>query len=128
MEILEVTALPDLNQNDFPALPAIPDGKTLLSFGTEWQNAEKEFAAGCIVNACLGLKKWQAVHAQKFVDCMKANPLIAPFVVQGVASALWSLVSDGFIEAVKYQGANHFIPTPRLAQAFLADTNKLRVA
>lgn len=128
MEIPQVTALPDLNQNDFPALPAISDGRTLLSFGTEWQNAEKEFAAGCIVNACLMAKKWRPVHGQQFVDRMKANPMIAPFLVQGVANALWSLVNDGFIEAVNYQGANHFVPTPRLAQAFLADTSKLRVA
>lgn len=123
-----VTSLPDLNQNDFPALPEIPEGKALLCFGTSLKNAEKEFAAGCIVNACIEAKKWQPIRGQQFVYSMKANPMIASFVVEGVATALWSLVNDGFIEAVNYQGAIHFIPTPQLAKVFLADTTKLRIA
>lgn len=127
MEFPKVAVLPVLNQNAFPALPKIPQGKSLLCFDTEWQNTEKEFAAGCIVNACIMAKKWQSVHDEQFVAHMKANPLIAPFVAQGVANALWALVNDGFIEVVSYQNAIYFVPTPRLAYAFLADFSKLRV-
>jgi len=128
MEIPEVSALPVLDQNDFPAFPEIPDGKILLCFGTEWQNAEKEFAAGCIVNACILAKKWKPVHGEQFFDRMKANPMIAPFDDQGVAHALWALVDDGYVEVVRFQDANHCVPTPRLANAVLADTRKLRIA
>jgi len=128
MEITEVTTLPELNQSDFPALPAVPEGKNLIVFNTPWKNAEKEFAAACIVNACIVAGKWQPVHGEQFIERMEANPLIAPFIIQGVANALWSLVSDGYIEAVNCMKANHFIPTKKLADAVLGNPQYLRIA
>lgn len=127
MEIPEVTTLPMLDQSDYPALPEIPAGKALVCFDTEWQNTEKEFAAGCIVNACMLARKWQPVRAEQFMNCVEANSMIGSFLYPGVASALWFLVNDGFIKAVRYQDANYFVPTPRLANAVLFDSSKLRL-
>jgi hypothetical protein len=128
MEISEVTSLPALEQSDFLSLPEVREGATLVCCDTEWKNAEKEFAAGCIVTACIRAKQWQPVHAQQFVDCVREHPLIPPPMAQRVASALWVLVTDGYLEAVRYSGVTHFVPTPRLAHAVLADRRKLRVA
>ncbi len=128
MEIQNVDALPTLDQASFPVLPDVPKGKNLIVFNTPWKNAEKEFAAACIVNACIVAGEWQPVHVQQFVDRMEANPLIAPFIIQGVANALWTLVSDGYVEEVRYMEENHFIPTKKLADAVLGDPRYLRTA
>lgn len=127
MAIPQVSVLPELNQNEFPAFPEVPEGKTLIACSTKWQNAEKEFAAGCIVNVCLQAKKWQPIPGEKVVDFLKSHPMVAPFMAQEVATALWTLVDEGSIKVVNFMSKNHFIPTPQLAKVFLADARNLRV-
>lgn len=120
-----VSALPTLNQADFPLFPNIPSGGTLVCFGTEWANMEKETAAGCVVNICLYANAWRPVSSGEVITALKKHPLAGP-IMSGVANAFWTLVDEGFIEVVSYQEMTYYIPTPRLANIVLANQRNWR--
>lgn len=126
MDVRQVDQLPELNQNDFPALPEIPEGTTLVPFNSKWANAEKEFAAGIIVTHCIRAHIWKAMDAPAFGDALRRHPMAA-MVRQDVVNALWKMIADKQADIVKVGDTQYVIPTPELASIALAESNSLRV-
>lgn len=125
----EVDELPVLNQADFPALPQLPEGKSLICANSTWQNAQKEFAAACIIAACCQVGHWSPVSWGKFGDQLKRHPLIdARQIVHGTLDALVALVNEGLVETITCASTNYLVPTKSFAEAALSDPRSLRAA
>lgn len=124
-QFTQVDELPVLNQADFPAFPEIPAETTLLIFQSEWRNAEREWAAGIVITACIRAGEWKAVDAPTFMSLLQ-NPMFT-FSAQGIVNAVWAFGEEGLVKMVQVGETQYIVPTPELARIALAETNKLRV-
>ena len=127
MDVKTLDQLPVLEQSTFPQLPEIAEGTTLLIFQSAWNNAEKEWAAGIVVTACIREGEWKPVSAPKFVEMLNNHPM-ATFGKQNVVNAMWELIGANQLDIVQVGDTQYLIPTPEMANIALANTNKLRVA
>lgn len=122
-----VDQLPEIDQNAFPTLPEIPEGRYFMPFGSVWSNAEKEFAASIIVTAAVRAGKWVPVSVTEFVSLMQNHPGIMRHggLYRDIMGSIWLMEES--VEVVKVDDMSYAVPKPELGR-IISEATAPRIA
>lgn len=108
-----VHELPELSE--FPALPNVPDGSSLVVFDSPLRKLEKEVVLGFLATVAIRCDGWKPVSVYEFMAIMqeKLNPMVSS---QNVINAMWAMNAEGLLEVVRHAGeeTDYLIPTVEL--------------
>jgi len=108
-----VSSLPVFDQNLFPALPQIPDGKALMPFGTSMGKVEREAILSAMVTTAIRKGASSPISMQEFSSVLKQ--VMPPFLMQNVINEGWKLFEEGYIEIITFGKEDFLVPTATFA-------------
>jgi hypothetical protein len=114
-----------LDQKYYPVLPEIPTDTILLIIQSNWQKAEREWAAGIIITACIRAGEWKPITSSTFLSLLQ-NPMFT-FGAQGIINEVLAFGEEGILELEEVGDIQYIVPTPQFASVALAETNQFRV-
>lgn len=115
--------LPEINQDSFPALPEVSEGRYLIPFGSEWNKAEKEYIAGILITAATRAGQWIPVSAQEFRALLTGYSGIpkSAMVYIGLFDIMWEMNGTD-LDIVQVGDLQYIVPRPILVEISLRAT------
>jgi hypothetical protein len=121
VDVRKVDTLPVLDTDQYGELPEIPEGTVLALFSTPWRQAEPEFMAAAMIQACIDAGEWRPIAANMaFVENTLMRFPNFHFMPQSYWNGLAVLREQGDVEMVEFEGGEYAILQPSLARKALA--------
>lgn len=113
MNKINVTVLPEVNQDLFPKLEMVDNNTFIEIAATPLNKKEREYIAGMFATHAAREGAWRAISITEIGDYLEADFILRP-LVGGILEELWVMFKDGLVEILIFEGKDYLYPTEKL--------------